>query len=143
MKDRPNRPPRVPMAATVDPTVDEFIGEWWERHAAVVVAQDEAVRLVPLVVRWVLPYLGDRPLPDVSRRQVALYERAIRRDGASEATVAECRQLLGDVFACAVNWGRLRRSPLSTPRPLHGSEQDAEVLPFPSPRRGQGPERAA
>lgn len=142
MKDRRDTARRFPRSATSDLTVDDFIGEWWDRHAQVVVAHDEAIRLIPLVVRWVLPYLGDRPLSDVSRRQVALYERTIRRDGASRETVEDCRQLLGDIFACAVNWGRLKRSPLLTPGRATTREQGAQVLPFPT-TRGQGPERAA
>ena len=126
----------------MNPTVDGFIGEWWDRHAEVVVAHDEAIRVIPPVVRWVLPYLGDRPIGDVSSRQIALYERTIRSNGASEKTVEECRQLLGDIFACAVNWGTLRRNPLLD-RPPARPEADAQVLPFPPARRGQGPERVA
>lgn len=132
----------MPRSATLSPTVDGFIGEWWDRHAEAVVAHDEAIRVIPLVVRWVLPYLGDRPISEVSSRQIAEYERTIRRNGASEKTVEECRLLLGDIFACAVIWGRLRRNPLLD-RPLARHEPNGQVLPFPSAPRGRGPDWAA
>lgn len=125
--------PGIATLRNADPTVDEFVGEWWDRHAEVVYAQRDLVAAVPMIVRWILPYLGEARVRTISAEMLTAFADKITTAGAARATADACFDILDDVLTCATAWGVIPQSPLDDPdtavwpcRPV------GEVVPFPS-----------
>ena len=125
--------PRVARLRDSDPTVDEFVGEWWDRHAEVVYTHQDLVAAIPMVARWILPHLGHVRVRSLSANTLTTFCDEIMAAGATPATGDACFDLLDEVLACAANWGVIPQSPLDEPdtvvRPCRPAGQ---VVPFPS-----------
>lgn len=122
------------MAIKRDLTVDEFIGRWWDRHAAVVYEHRELVASIPLLVRWILPYLGDASIRSLSSDHITKHRASLEADGAPAATIDACIGILDEIPACAANWGLI--APVGAPAPAsRRTGHTTDVIPFPGPSR--------
>lgn len=121
------------VVARVDQSIDEVVGEWRDRQAVVVYDHDELVGCIPLLVRWVLPYLASTRLRDLSREDLIVYRDAVAANGASIEIIQAGLEIIDEVLGCAANWGHIVQSPISqgTVRLRLGLDT-ADVIPFPS-----------
>ncbi len=128
-----NTCPGVASLRNGDPTVDEFVGEWWDRHAELVYARQDLVAAVPMLVRWILPYLGEVCVRTISADTLTTFGDGITTAGATRATADACFDILDDVLTCAADWGVIPQSPLDDPDTAVWSCRPAgEVVPFPT-----------
>lgn len=118
-----------------DPTVDEFVGEWWDRHAEVVYTRRDLVATVPMLVRWILPHLGEARVRTISAEMLTAFADKITTAGATHATADACFDILDDVLTCAADWGVIPQSPLDDPNIAVWPCRPLGVL-VPFPRRG-------
>lgn len=125
--------PRVARLRDADPTVDEFVGEWWDRHAEVVYTHRDLVAAIPMFALWILPHLGHVRVRSLSANTLTTFCDGIMAAGATPATVDTCFDLLDEVLACAANWGVIPQSPLDDPDTVAWPCRLAgEVVPFPN-----------
>lgn len=116
-----------------DPTVDEFVGEWWVRHAESVYARQDLVAAVPMLVRWILPHLGEVPVRTISAEVLGSFADQITTAGATRATADACFDILDDVLTCAADWGVIPQRPLDDPdTAVWPCRPAGEVVPFPT-----------
>ncbi len=124
--------PQVTRLRDADPTVDEFVGEWWDRYAEVVYAHRELVAAIPMLVRWILPYLGHARVRALSAETLAMYCDEVMAAGATRATVDACVDVLDEVMTCAANWGAIPRIPPDDPgTAVWPCRPGGEVIAFP------------
>lgn len=120
---------------TDDPTVDEFVGEWWDRHAEVVYTQRDLVTAVPILVRWILPHLGQARVRTICAETLASFADEITTIGATCETTDACFDILDEVLTCAAGWRVIPQSPLDDPDiTVWPCRPAGEVVPFPSRR---------
>ena len=115
-----------------DPTVDEFVGEWWDRHAEVVNTHRNLLATIPILVRWILPHLGQVRIRALSTDTLATFSDEITAAGATSATVDACFDVLDGVLACATNWRVIPQSPFDDPdTAVWPCRSAGELVPFP------------
>jgi hypothetical protein len=125
--------PRTARLRGREPTVDEFVGEWWDRHAESVCSHRDLVAAIPMLVRWILPHLGQVRVRALSADTLATYVDAITAAGAARETVDACIDLLDDMLMCAATWGVIPQSPPDdSDTVVWRCGRAGEVVPFPS-----------
>lgn len=131
-RERHHSPDATPLR-NGDPTIDEFIGEWWDRHAEVVYTRRDLIATIPVLVRWILPHLGMNRVRSISADKLTAFGDEITAAGATRATSDACFDILDDLLTCAVGWGVIPRSPLDDPdTSVWPCQPTGEVVPFPS-----------
>lgn len=132
----PHRPARlmsqVRQPRIDDPTVDEFVGEWWDSHAEAAYTHRDLVAAIPLLVRWILPHLGQVPVRGLSADVLTGFVDTAASAGATRQTLDACLDLIDDVLVHAARRDIVARNPTDDPdvvvSPCHPS---AAVVQFP------------
>jgi hypothetical protein len=96
-------------------TVRDFSKRYLEQYAKATKRswETDQYRLKPL-----LGALGDRFLTDLTPETIEQYRTARLAEKRSPSTVNREVALLGKMFACAINWGLLERSPVARVKAL-------------------------
>ena len=97
--------PRPEYLRSENPTLDEFVGEWWDRRAQAVDTCGDLIVAVPLLVRWILPILGQERVRDLGAEALVRFIDEVKAAGATNLTVDACLDLLDDVIAHAAERG--------------------------------------
>ena len=93
-------------------TVAEFLGEWWEKYALGTLKPGTLASYAPVLDKWVVPYLGQMRLRDLSRETIDTYRATLLARGAGAPTVNRCLGILQGVFARGVEWRRISANPV-------------------------------
>ena len=101
-----------------DQTVHDFIREWWENHALVQLAPGTLTSYAHVLDKWIVPYLGQLRLRDISRETIDGYRATLLRAGAGAPTVNRTLAILQGVLARAVEWRRIAANPAAGVRKL-------------------------
>lgn len=120
---------------TDDPTVDEFVGEWWDRHAEAAYADRDLIAAIPLLVRWVLPCLGRERVRDLSADVLTAFVDTAASAGATQQVLDACLDLIDDVLAHAARCDIVARNPIDDPNVVVSLRYpSAAVVQFPDRR---------
>lgn len=104
------------------PTMAELVEKWWAMKSAGYLAENTRLAYRDVIVRLILPKLGETPVKDVRADVLAswlLEERKVRRVQAEHA-----RTLLNQMFNAAVAWRWCTTNPVRDVKPL-SNEQPA------------------
>jgi integrase len=101
-------------------TVEEFIGEWWEKYALPTLKPGTLESYAYVLDRWIVPLLGPLRLRDVSRETIDNFKMQLVRHGAGAPTQTRCLGIVQGIFRRAVEWRRMSGNPVAgVPRPRH------------------------
>jgi len=92
-------------------TLEEFIGEWWEKHAVPVLAPGTLASYVHPLDKWIVPYLGRLRMRDLTREAIDGYRASLVAAGAGAPTVNRCLGILQGILQRAVEWRRISGNP--------------------------------
>jgi integrase len=70
-----------------DQTVEEFLDEWWEKHAEAYLKPGTLISYAYVLDKWIKPHLGRMQLRDVSRETIGTYVSTLRSRGAGAPTI--------------------------------------------------------
>ncbi len=94
-------------------TLEEFISEWWEKHAVPMLAPGTLASYAPSLDKWVIPYLGRLRMRDLTREAIDTYRASLVAAGAGAPTVNRCLGILQGILQRAVEWRRLSGNPVA------------------------------
>ncbi len=101
-------------------SLEEFIGEWWEKHAVPVLAPGTLASYVHPIDKWIIPYLGHLRMRELSREAIDGYRASLVAAGAGAPTVNRCLGILQGILQRAVEWRRISGNPVAgVPRVPH------------------------
>jgi len=101
-------------------TVESFLEEWWEKYAKAYLKPATLSSYAYAIDRWVVPYLGQVRLRDLSRETVDTWVAALRSAGAGAPTVNRALGIFQGVMRRAVEWRRIPANPVvGAPRVPH------------------------
>ncbi len=76
---------------------------------------------------WLIPYLGDMDLDEISAFDLAKFRNTMVRKGLAPATINKNFKLLSKMFSCAIEWRQMKTSPPKIPY-MKQSEPDVAFL---------------
>ena len=106
-------------------TLDEFIGEWWEKHAIPILAPGTLAGYVHPLDKWIIPYLGHMRMRDLSREAIDGYRATLVAAGAGAPTVNRCLGILQGILQRAVEWRRISWNPVAGVRRIPHTRDSA------------------
>jgi integrase len=101
-------------------TLEAFIVEWWQRYATSYLAPGTLATYRYVIDRWLVRYLGELRLRDLTREAVDGYVAAALKEGAGRPTINRSLGILQGIMRRAVAWGRISANPvMGVPRLEH------------------------
>lgn len=94
-------------------TVEDFIGEWWEKYAQPYLRPGTLSSYAYVLDRWIVPYVGQLRMRDLSRETIDTFRAALVTAGAGAPTVNRCLGILQGILQRAVEWRRIGANPVA------------------------------
>ena len=105
-------------------TLADFAGEWWDNYAVPTLAPNTLANYPYLLDRWLMPYLGDYTLRELTRETIDAYKADIHAAGAGAPTANRALAILQGILHRAVEWNRLPHNPVVGVRRLPHTRDD-------------------
>lgn len=119
----------------IGPLADEITGskqtlmrfvvdEWWPKYATPRLAPATRSSYEYVLDKWLIPYLGDLRLRDVTRQTINGWVVGIRRDGAGAPTANRALAILQGILERAREWGKIQSNPAADVKKLAHRRDD-------------------
>lgn len=101
-------------------TFRAFVLEWWEKYALAYLSPGSRGTYKYVLNRWLVPYLGELRLRELTREAVDTYVASMVKAGAKPPTVNRSLGILQGIMRRAVEWRRIPANPVAgVPRLEH------------------------
>jgi integrase len=98
----------------------DFVSEWWETYARVRLRPGTLTSYAYQLDRWIIPFLGEIPLRELSRAAIDRYVAELVSARAGPPTVNRCLAITQGILQRALEWGRVATNPVGgVPRLPH------------------------
>jgi integrase len=99
-------------------TFRAFVVEWWEKYAVANLKPGTRATYKYVLSRWLVRYLGELRLRDLTREAVDTYVASALAAGAGRPTVNRSLGILQGIMRRAVEWHRIPTNPVAGVRRL-------------------------
>ncbi len=106
-------------------TLTAFAEEWWDRDAIALLAPSTLANYPYVLDKWIIPYLGEYTLRELTRETIDAYRADIHAAGAGAPTVNRALAILQGMLHRAVDWNRLPHNPAVGVRRLPHTRDDS------------------